>query len=205
MEGTGYEYVMIQDENDETVYRLYDKGNSENVCDGLVCNGGIEEMRKWYQLLDKRHYCIIPNVKGLYTLLVIDEEELYAMIDNAVKVERIKNDYSDIEDDFIFFDVIYNDGRRCILQNNGVHQYVCEDASMIQYIDSFGYDTIEIRKTNGYSDLLNWNYEQVFYDLKDIETDEEDNDFIYATKKDGQRVRIDMYDCSEELVDEYEE
>ena len=202
MEGTGYEYVMIQDEKDETVYRLYDKGNSENVCGGLVCNGGIEEMRKWCQLLDKRHYCIIPNVKGLYTLLVIDEEELYAMIDNAVKIERIKNYYSDIEDDFIFFDVIYNDGRRCILQNNGVHQYVCQDASMIQYIYSIGYDTIEIRKTNGYSDLLNWHYEQVFYDLKDIETDNEDDDFIYATNKDGQRVRIDMYNCDEELVDD---
>ena len=202
MEDNGYEYVMIQDENDETIYRLYDKGNSQNVCGGLVCNGGIEEMRKWSQLLYKRHYCIIPNVKGLYTLLVIDEEEIYAMIDNAVKVERIKNDYSDMENDFIFFDVIYNDGRRCILQNNGVHQYVCEDASMIQYIESIGYDTIEIRKTNGYSDLLNWNYEEVFHDLKDIEYDEEDYDFIYATKKDGQRVRIDMINSSEELVDD---
>ena len=106
--------------------------------------------------------------------------------------------------------MIYDDGRRCILQDNGIHQYVCEDASMIQYIYSIGYDTIEIRKTNGYSDLLNWNYENVFYDLRDIETDDEDYDFIYATKKDGQRVKIDMYHSSEEIVedednDEYNE
>lgn len=205
IEDSGNEYVMIQDEENETIYRLYDKTNSENICGGLVCNGGIQEMRKWYLTLYKKGYCIIPNVKGLYTLMVYDSDSLYSMIDNAVRVEKIQNDWSDMDNEYIFFDVIYDDGRRCILQNNGIHQYQCKDASMIQYIDSIGYDTIEIRKTNGYSDLLNWNYEQVFYDLRDIETDDEDYDFIYATKKDGQRVRIDMYHSSEEVVTDEED
>ncbi len=204
IEESSCEYVMIQDEKNEIIYRLYDKTNNENICGGLICDGGIQEMRKWNSSLSKKGYCIIPNVKGLYTLIVHDSDSLYSMIDNGVRIEKIENDYSDDELDINFFDVIYDDGRRCILQNNGIHQYVCKDASMIQYIYSIGYDTIEIRKTNGYSDLLNWNYEQVFYDLRDIETDDEDYDFIYATKKDGQRVRIDMYHSSEEVVTDEE-
>lgn len=205
IEESGYDYDLIADSENENVYRLYDKTNNDVVCGGLVCDGGIQEIRQWYRQLYKKHYVAVPNVKNLYTLLVIERDYLYAMVDNAVRIEKIENDYSDGEVDINFFDVIYDDGRRCILQDNGVHQYVCKDASMIQYIDSIGYDTIEIRKTNGYSDLLNWNYEQVFYDLRDIETDDEDYDFIYATKKDGQRVRIDMYHSDEEVVSDEDE
>ena len=205
MEETGVIYSMIQDAENENVYRLYENENNETVCGGLICSDGIEEMRRWYLTLYKKGYCIIPNTKGLYTLLVIDDSSLYGMVDNAVKIEKIPNDYSDMDNEYIFFDVTYDDGRRCILQNNGTHQYQCEDGSMIQYIDSITYDCIEIKKKNGFSDLLNWNYEQVFYDLRDIETDDEDYDFIYATKKDGQRVKIDMYHSDEEVVSDEEE
>lgn len=204
MEETGVIYSMIQDAENENVYRLYENENNETVCGGLICNN-IEEMRRWYLTLYKKGYCIIPNTKRLYTLLVIDDSSLYSMIDNAVRIEKIPNDYSDMDNDYIFFDVTYDDGRRCILQNNGIHQYVCEDASMVQYIYSIGYDTIEIRKTNGYSDLLNWNYEHVFYDLRDIETDDEDYNCVFAINKDGQRIRIDMCHCSEEVVEDEED
>lgn len=206
LEDSGYEYIMIQDEDDETVYRLYDKGNSENVCGGIICNGGIDEMRQWNRMLYKHHYCIVPNVQGLYTLLVIDEDSLYAMVSNAVQISLIENQYSsDVDNDILFFDVTYNDGRRCILQNNGIHQYQCKDANMIEYIESISYDVIEIKKVNGFSDVLNWNYESVFYDLRDVEVDFDEDDTIYAYNKHDQRVKIDMYHSSEEVVEDEEE
>ena len=196
-------YSLIQDEDDETVYRLYDRTNHDVICGGLVCNGGLDEMKKWYRLLYKRNYCIIPNTKGLYTLLVIDDGSLYSMSSNAVNVSLINNDYGGYdESDLLFFDITYNDNQRCILQNNGYHLYVCKDASMIKYIEFISYDVIEITKTNGFSDILNWNYEQVFYDLKDVEIDYDEDDTLYAYNQYGQKVKINMYDSSEEVVED---
>lgn len=196
-------YSLIQDEYDETVYRLYDRTNHDVICGGLVCNGGLDEMKKWYRLLYNRNYCIIPNTKGLYTLLVIDDGSLYSMSSNAVNVSLINNDYGGYdESDLLFFDITYNDNQRCILQNNGYHLYVCKDASMIKYIEFISYDVIEITKTNGFSDILNWNYEQVFYDLKDVEIDYDEDDTLYAYNQYGQKVKINMYDSSEEVVED---
>ena len=203
LEDSDIMYSLIQDEDDETVYRLYDKTNHDVICGGLVCNGGLDEMKIWYQLLYKRHYCIIPNTKGLYTLLVIDDESLYSMSSNAVNVSLIKNDYGGYdESDLLLFDITYNDNQRCILQNNGYHLYVCKDASMIKYIEFISYDVIEITKTNGFSDILNWNYEQVFYNLKDVEIDYDEDDTLYAYNQYGQKVKINMYDSSEEVVED---
>ena len=209
-DATGSEFVLIQDENNDTVYRLYNKSDSENVCGGLICSDGIEEMRRWYKQLYKTHYCIVPNVKEMYTLLVIDDGDLYAMLDNAVNIEGLKNDWSDMDDEFMFFDVTYDDGRRCILQNNGTHQYQCKDGSMVSYIDFISYDNIGIYKKDGSCDVLNWNYEQIFYNLRDVEVDYDEDDTIYAYNKDGQRVKINTYSGDEEIAendsdDEYEE
>lgn len=203
LEDSDIMYSLIQDEDDETVYRLYDKTNHDVICGGLVCNGGLDEMKIWYRLLYKRHYCIIPNTKGLYTLLVIDDESLYSMSSNAVNVSLIKNDYGGYdESDLLLFDITYNDNQRCILQNNGYHLYVCKDASMIKYIEFISYDVIEITKTNGFSDILNWNYDQVFYNLKDVEIDYDEDDTLYAYNQYGQKVKINMYDSSEEVVED---
>ena len=205
IEESACEYVMIQNEEDETIYRLYDKTNNENICGGLVCSDGIQEMRKWYLTLYKKGYCIIPNVKGLYTLIIHDSDSLYDMVDNAVSVEKIGNNYSDMNDEYIFFDVTYEDGSRCILENNGTNQYQCEDGSMIQYMDSVTYDCIEIKKTNGFSDLLNWNYEQIFYNLRDIEFNYDEDDVFYAYNKEGHRIKVNMYNGNEEVVDDIKE
>lgn len=205
IEESNCEYVMIQDEENETIYRLYDKTNNENICGGLICNGGIQEMRKWYFTLYKKGYCIIPNVKGLYTLIVHDSDSLYGMIDNAVRVEKIQNDYFDMGNEYIFFDVIYDDGRRCILQNNGTHQYQCKDSSLIRYIDFISCDNIAIYKKDGSCDILNWNYEQIFYNLRNVEVDYDEDDTLYAYNKNGQRVKIDTYNNEEEVIEDYEE
>jgi hypothetical protein len=203
IEDSGCDYVMIQDENDETVYRLYDKTNNENICGGIICDYGVEEMSKWYQMLYKHNYCIVPNVQGLYTLLVIDNGYLDSMFSNAVNVSLIENDYGAYdESDILLFDVTYDDNQRCILQNNGYNLYVCKDASMINYIEFISYDVIEITKTNGFSDILNWNYDQVFYNLKDVEIDYDEDDTIYAYNQYGQKVKINMYDSSEEVVED---
>jgi hypothetical protein len=208
MEGTGYEYVMIQDENDETIYRLYDKTNNKTICGGLICNDDMEkkqEMRKWYLSLYKKGYCIIPNTKGLYTLIVNDSYYLDEIVDNAVEISLLEDDYIHETDNILFFDVTYNDGRRCILQNNGIHQYQCKDGSLINYMDFLNFDNIAIYKKDGSCDILNWNYEEVFYGLNAIERDEEDNDIIYAYNKNGQRVKIDLYVCEEEVIEDEEE
>lgn len=203
IEDSGCDYVMIQDENDETVYRLYDKTNNENICGGIICDYGIEEMRKWYQMLYKHNYCIVPNVQGLYTLLVIDNGYLDSMFSNAVNVSLIENDYGAYdESDILLFDVTYDDNQRCILQNNGYNLYVCKDASMINHIEFISYDVIEITKTNGFSDILNWNYDQVFYNLRDVEIDYDEDDTLYAYNQYGQKVKINMYDSSEEVVED---
>jgi hypothetical protein len=127
------------------------------------------------------------------------------MIDNAVRVEKIRNDYSDMDNEYIFFDVIYDDGRRCILQNNGIHQYQCKNSSLINYIDFISYDNIAIYKKDGSCDILNWYYEQIFYNLRDVEVDYDEDDTIYAYNKNGQRVKIDTYNNEEEVIEDYEE
>jgi hypothetical protein len=76
---------------------------------------------------------------------------------------------------------------------------------MIEYMESISYDVIEIKKVNGYSDILNWNYESVFYDLRNVEVDSDEDDVLYAYNKHDQRVKINMYDSNEEVIDDEEE
>ena len=201
-EESDIDYVLIQDEEEDSFYRLYDKSNNENITGGLIFNS-VDEMRQANRMLTKQNYCIVPNIKNMYTLLVIDESELYPMLNNAIRIEKIKNHYADdMNEDFFFFDVIYDDNRRCILHNNGVHLYQCVNADMINAIEFITYDNIQIHKVNGFSDILNINYQQVIHDVKNIEVDYEDDDCLYAYNMHGHYVKIDMYNATTEEVDE---
>ena len=50
----------------------------------------------------------------------------------------------------------------------------CEKFSR-EELEKLKNDVIEIKKVNGYSDILNWNYESVFYDLRDVEVDSDED------------------------------
>ena len=198
-EENSVEYCLIKNSEDGT-YKLYEKGG-DTLCDGLVCNNGIEEMRQWYNSLTKKKYCIIPNDRGKYTLLIYSDN-LYFASDSIINASIINNQwYDDSWWEYIYLDLTYSNGRRCIMANNGYNIYSVDNPSLIKDVDFISGDIIEVKKTNGYSDLVNVDYETIMYDYRDIEVDWDEDYTVYAYNVNDEKVKVHTDTEEEELIE----
>ena len=197
-EDNNADYVLIKDDDDS--YKLYEKGG-DTLCDGLVCNNGIEEMRQWYNSLSNKNYCIIPNNRGRYTLLIYDDY-LHFVSDSIIDVSVVENEWDDGLWDYFYFDITFNNSRRCIMSNNGYNIYCVDEPSSIEYCEFISYDLIEIKKQNGYSDLINITYENTMHDYHDIEVELDEDGVVYAYNKNGEKVKLYTETGEEEIIEE---
>lgn len=156
-------------------------------------------MRQWYNSLTKKKYCIIPNDRGKYTLLIYSDN-LYFASDSIINASIINNEWNDGWG-YNYLDLTYGNGSRCIMANNGYNIYSVDNPSLIKDIDFISGDIIEVKKTNGYSDLVNVNYETIMYDYRDIEVDWDEDDTVYAYNVNDEKVKVHTDTEEEELIE----
>lgn len=181
------EFFAFQRPNEE----YWEIGDSEgySVAKDLVLDG-INKISYYRHQLERYGYAVIPNAYDLYSLIVLEDNELY-LRGGFTSVKEVEGFDSDGE--YSLLQTISKDGHfEVAYYPQGYPSLYGCNVEKINKVSMLNYNVLLISLKNGTYDIINVYSEEIVENLTNVELNEENyGDTLFITTREGETIEID--------------